>query len=147
MNSRTLFLNYLLEFIMMQSQNLKMKGVFQQVLLSLCCLFMACQTDQNYLEKHLSKGAFKGVWVTNVGSDALLSEEGIKRLMSNGQKYQIDQLSPEERKKIYAGVLTALGAGYRIHDTLLVEMVNYHRSKGIMGEVFFYDEKFNKQRF
>jgi len=58
-----------------------------------------------------------------------------------------DQLSPEERKKIYAGVLTALGAGYRVNDTLLVEMVNYHRSKGIMGEVFFYYEKFNKKRF
>ena len=365
-----------------------MKGVFQKVLLTLCYLFMACQTDQNYLEKHLSKGAFKGVWVTNVGSDALLSEEGIKRLISNCKKYQIDQLfvvvwnkgftqypskvlekyigvkqepllshfdplaylieqahkeglkvhawfefgfsfayndpesiwikkspewlgrdhtgailkknnfmwwnalhpgpqnfllelieevvseydidgiqgddrlpampseggyddytvslyqnqfgaappenhqeeewiqwrseqlnqfgekiynrvksirpevlvswapsiypwskeeylqswpdwikggyadfvvpqfyrykfedykkiidqledqlSPEERKKIYAGVLTALGAGYRVNDTLLVEMVNYHRSKGIMGEVFFYYEKFNKQRF
>ena len=54
------------------------------------------------------------------------------------------QLTPEERKRIYAGVLTALGGGYRINDTLLVDMVNYHRSKGIMGEVFFYYETFNR---
>ena len=54
------------------------------------------------------------------------------------------QLNLNERKKVYAGVLTALGAGYRINDTLLVDMVNYHRSKGIEGEVFFYYEIFNR---
>jgi uncharacterized lipoprotein YddW (UPF0748 family) len=56
-----------------------------------------------------------------------------------------DQLTPQERSKIYAGVLTALGGGYRINDSLLVDMVNYHRSRGIEGEVFFYFEKFNRQ--
>jgi uncharacterized lipoprotein YddW (UPF0748 family) len=55
------------------------------------------------------------------------------------------QLNAKERKKVYAGVLTALGGGYRINDTLLVDMVNYHRSKGIEGEVFFYYEFFNRQ--
>ena len=54
------------------------------------------------------------------------------------------QLNGKERKKVYAGVLAALGGGYRINDTLLVEMVNYHRSKGIEGEVFFYYEIFNR---
>ena len=54
------------------------------------------------------------------------------------------QLDQEERKRIYAGVLTSLGGGYRVNDTLLVKMVNYHRSKNIMGEVFFYYETFNR---
>jgi hypothetical protein len=54
------------------------------------------------------------------------------------------QLNAKERKKVYAGVLTALAGGYRINDTLLVDMVNYHRSKGIEGEVFFYYEFFNR---
>ncbi len=58
---------------------------------------------------------------------------------------QIDeQLSTKEREKIYAGVLTSLGGGYRIKDSLLVSMINYHRSKGIQGEVFFYYETFNR---
>ena len=55
-----------------------------------------------------------------------------------------NQLNAKERKKVYAGVLAALGGGYRINDTLLVDMVNYHRSKGIEGEVFFYYEFFNR---
>lgn len=55
-----------------------------------------------------------------------------------------NHLSASEREKIYAGVLTSLGGGYRINDTLLVNMINYHRSKGIKGEVFFYYETFNR---
>ena len=54
------------------------------------------------------------------------------------------QVNREEKKRIYAGVLTSLGGGYRINDTLLIKMVNYHRSKEIMGEVFFYYETFNR---
>ena len=54
------------------------------------------------------------------------------------------QVNREEKKRVYAGVLTSLGGGYRINDTLLVKMVNYHRSKEIMGEVFFYYETFNR---
>ena len=58
---------------------------------------------------------------------------------------QLDnQLEPKQKQKVFAGVLTALGSGYRINDTVMVEMVNYHRSKGIMGEVFFYYEIFNR---
>ena len=54
-----------------------------------------------------------------------------------------EHLSPKEREKIYAGVLTSLGGGYRVNDTLLINMIKYHRSKGISGEVFFYYETFN----
>ena len=58
---------------------------------------------------------------------------------------QIDQqVSPDEKNKIYAGVLSSLGDGYRVEDSLLIEMINYHRSKGINGEVFFYYETFNR---
>ncbi len=58
---------------------------------------------------------------------------------------QIDQqVSSDEKNKIYSGVLSSLGDGYRVEDSLLIEMINYHRSKGINGEVFFYYETFNR---
>ena len=63
-----------------------------------------------------------------------------KKIINDLEKH----LSPLERENIYAGVLTSLGGGYRIQDSLLVEMINYHRSKGIKGEVFFYYETFNR---
>lgn len=56
----------------------------------------------------------------------------------------IAEFNEEELKKIYAGVLTGLGGGYRIEDQLLLDMINYHRSKGLNGEVFFYYESFNR---
>ena len=58
---------------------------------------------------------------------------------------QIDQqVSPDQKNKIYSGVLSSLGDGYRVDDSLLIQMINYHRSKGINGEVFFYYETFNR---
>ncbi len=56
----------------------------------------------------------------------------------------VAEFNQEDLKKIYAGVLTGLGGGYRIEDQLLLDMINYHRSKGLNGEVFFYYESFNR---
>lgn len=55
-----------------------------------------------------------------------------------------NQVTSNQKSKIFAGVLTSLGGGYRINDSLLLDMVKYNRSKGIEGEVFFYYETFNR---
>ena len=55
-----------------------------------------------------------------------------------------EQVSTNNLNKIYAGVLSSLGNGYRVSDSLLIQMIEYHRSKGINGEVFFYYETFNR---
>jgi len=85
-------------------------------------------------------------WITGGYADFIVPQ--FYRYQLDDYSKIIDQLETQlnlnERKKVYAGVLTALGAGYRINDTLLVDMVNYHRSKGIEGEVFFYYEIFNR---
>ena len=85
-------------------------------------------------------------WITGGYADFIVPQ--FYRYQLDDYSKIIDQLETQlnlnERKKVYAGVLTALGAGYRINDTPLVDMVNYHRSKGIEGEVFFYYEIFNR---
>lgn len=50
------------------------------------------------------------------------------------------QLTPEEKKKVYPGILTSLGNGYLVKETMLREMIALNRAMGFAGECFFYYE-------
>ncbi len=52
----------------------------------------------------------------------------------------ITQTMPQYEGRVFPGVLTSLGDGYRIDEALLDSCIRYNRSKGIKGEVFFYFE-------
>ena len=70
-----------------------MFSISKPLIITLSLLFFGCNVhDQTYLEKHLPESTFRGVWVTNVGSDALKSEADIKALVSNCKKYLINHL-------------------------------------------------------
>ena len=70
------------------------KRVFLTVLqnwyvLSFSLFFVQCTTQTSILETQMPESQFRGVWVTNVGSDAMKSEENIQNLVANCKKYQI----------------------------------------------------------
>jgi hypothetical protein len=44
------------------------------------------------------------------------------------------------KKKIFPGILTSLGDGYRADKNMLNSMMNINRKYGYMGEVLFYYE-------
>ncbi len=50
------------------------------------------------------------------------------------------QLTDKERKKVFPGILTSLGDGYRIKDDMLKETINLNRKYGFEGECLFYFE-------
>lgn len=53
----------------------------------------------------------------------------------------IDNQVPEAlKKKIFPGILTSLGDGYRADNTMLNSMMQINRNYGYMGEVLFYYE-------
>ncbi len=54
------------------------------------------------------------------------------------------QLTPEQMKRVFPGVLTSLGDGYLIKDELLQQKIQLNRKLGFNGECFFYFESFKK---
>lgn len=56
------------------------------------------------------------------------------------------QLTPEQRKICYPGLLQSLGNGYLTNDTLLKKMVTENRKQGYNGEVFFYFDGIRKKQ-
>lgn len=63
----------------------------------------------------------------------LIAYEKILKELSN-------QVSPTLKKRIFPGILTSLGDGYRADPTLLQQMIQLNRANGFDGEVFFYYE-------
>ena len=51
-----------------------------------------------------------------------------------------EQLTPAQKLKVFPGVLTALGDGYQISDTMLQQIIALNRKYGYQGECFFYYE-------
>ena len=50
------------------------------------------------------------------------------------------QLTVKERKKVFPGILTSLGDGYRISDDMLKKTIKLNRKYGFEGECLFYFE-------
>lgn len=50
------------------------------------------------------------------------------------------QVSPALKNRVFPGVLTSLGDGYRVDPSLLQQMIQLNRANGFNGEVFFYYE-------
>jgi uncharacterized lipoprotein YddW (UPF0748 family) len=64
-----------------------MLSIYKSLAVSITIFFTYCNSpSKTYLEKYLPKSSLKGVWVTNVGSDALKSEANIKDLVYNCKK-------------------------------------------------------------
>lgn len=49
------------------------------------------------------------------------------------------QLTPEQKQRVFPGVLAALGGGYRIHQGLLRAVIQVNRENGYKGECFFFE--------
>lgn len=54
------------------------------------------------------------------------------------------QLRPEQKKRVFPGLLTALGDGYLVKPELLKQMLQLNRQYGFEGECFFYFECLRK---
>jgi hypothetical protein len=54
------------------------------------------------------------------------------------------QVPPTLKHKVIPGILTSLGDGYRVNETMLKQMIDMNRQYGYNGEVFFYYETINK---
>lgn len=54
-----------------------------------------------------------------------------------------NQVSEKVRGKIFPGILTSLGDGYRVNPIMLKQMIELNRKYGYNGEVFFYYESVN----
>lgn len=50
------------------------------------------------------------------------------------------QLTSKEQKKVFPGILTSLGDGYRIKDVMLKDIIELNRKYGFDGECLFYFE-------
>ena len=50
------------------------------------------------------------------------------------------QVTAQQKKKVFPGILTSLGDGYRIKDDMLKEIIRLNRSYGFEGECLFYFE-------
>lgn len=53
-------------------------------------------------------------------------------------------LTPDQKRKVFPGVLTSLGDGYQASRTLLNRFIALNREYGYNGEVFFYYETLNR---
>ena len=51
-----------------------------------------------------------------------------------------EQVPKKSRKKVFPGMLTSLGNGYRVKEDMLKEMIRLNRQYGFKGECFFYYE-------
>lgn len=56
------------------------------------------------------------------------------------------QVSPELKKRIFPGVLTSLGDGYRVDSILLKQKIELNRQNGFTGEVLFYYETIKESK-
>jgi uncharacterized lipoprotein YddW (UPF0748 family) len=56
------------------------------------------------------------------------------------------QLTSEQKKICYPGLLQSLGNGYLTNDTLLLQMVAENRKQGYDGEIFFYFDGVKKKK-
>jgi uncharacterized lipoprotein YddW (UPF0748 family) len=56
------------------------------------------------------------------------------------------QLTAEQKKICFPGLLQSLGSGYLTNDTLLKEMITENRKQGYTGEVFFYFDGIKKKK-
>ncbi len=54
------------------------------------------------------------------------------------------QLTADQRRKVFPGLLTSLGDGYQASRTLLNRFIELNRTYGYNGEVFFYYETLNR---
>ncbi len=54
------------------------------------------------------------------------------------------QLSAEEKKKVFPGILTSLGDGYLVKPDMLQQMIQLNRAHGFKGECLFYFETLRK---
>jgi uncharacterized lipoprotein YddW (UPF0748 family) len=57
-----------------------------------------------------------------------------------------NQVPPALKKRVFPGVLTSLGDGYRVDPALLEQMIQLNRANGFDGEVFFYYETIKEAR-
>jgi uncharacterized lipoprotein YddW (UPF0748 family) len=56
------------------------------------------------------------------------------------------QLTAQQRKICYPGLLQSLGSGYLTNDTLLTQMITENREQGYNGEIFFYFDGVRKKK-
>lgn len=54
------------------------------------------------------------------------------------------QVTPEQRKRVFPGILTSLGDGYLVHPEMLNQMIELNRKYGFEGECLFYFESLKK---
>lgn len=54
------------------------------------------------------------------------------------------QLTPEQKKKVFPGILTSLGDGYLIKEDMLQQTIQLNRKYGFNGECMFYFETLRK---
>ena len=59
---------------------------------------------------------------------------------ANTLKAIAKQIPPSFKNKIYPGILTSLGDGYRVDSVLFDKMISLNRAEGYQGEVLFYYE-------
>lgn len=55
-----------------------------------------------------------------------------------------DQVTPEQKKKVFPGLLTSLGDGYLVKPEMLQQMIQLNRKYGFEGECLFYFECLRK---
>lgn len=88
-------------------------------------------------------------WVKNGWVDAVspqIYRYNIEQYTAELTKITTQQLTREQVKLVYPGVLFSLGKTYQIAPDLLEKMVNENRRQGIIGEVFFYNEGVVQQK-
>ena len=88
-------------------------------------------------------------WVKNGWVDAVspqIYRYNIEQYAAELNKITTQQLTREQVKLVYPGVLFSLGKTYQIAPDLLEKMVNENRRQGIIGEVFFYNEGVVQQK-
>jgi uncharacterized lipoprotein YddW (UPF0748 family) len=54
------------------------------------------------------------------------------------------QISPQQKKKTFPGILTGLANGYQISDDMLQQIIALNRKYGFEGECLFYFESLHK---
>jgi uncharacterized lipoprotein YddW (UPF0748 family) len=88
-------------------------------------------------------------WVRNGWLDAVspqIYRYNIEQYTAELNKITTQQLTREQVKLVYPGVLFSLGKTYQIAPDLLEKMVNENRKQGMIGEVFFYNEGVVQQK-
>lgn len=81
-------------------------------------------------------------WLTEGYADWILPQVYRYKIEDYEQTLKaIDQQVPARMKnRIFPGILTSLGDGYRVPDQMLTQMLQLNRKYGYQGEVFFYYE-------